>query len=87
MNATFKLDGCHTLVVGGSNEYHVYPMPDGAGYLIPVALIRHPLLLAQIANDPTPLPKDEKLAEVYLKPSQMRAIASAMLSAATEARR
>jgi hypothetical protein len=76
METTFKLDGCHYLIVCGD-------MPRVASDARSVLL--------QVNHKPLPnvdgtCPPDDLVVSFTVAPSEARAIASAILSAATEAR-
>ena len=87
-NATFRLDGAHTLVIGENSQFRVYdaPRPLHGPRYIPMAIVHHPMQVEQGGLEPSKPEPDRIVAQASLPPSQLRAIASAMLSAATEAR-
>lgn len=80
MKATFELDPCHTLVIASIGVHHA----SEAGNGVVVRLLYQPLgLEAHPDNIAKSEPWDRAM---HLPPSFARAIASALLSAATEAR-
>ena len=88
MNATFKLDGCTTLRIGTDLMLPDQYAPRG---YVALLLEREPMMgpMGPSANDamPTaPVPPTEITTLAVLPPSQARAMASVLLSAATEAR-
>jgi hypothetical protein len=76
----FRLDGFSLLLHDESMSYGAYGS-HCAGH-IGISVLKHGRQLQP--GEPEP---DEEVASFYVKPSHLRAIASAMLSAATEARR
>ena len=88
MNAAFKLDGCYTLELTDSGYLS---SPDGVSGAcskgnVGIQVLYAPLALGNVDEGPgAPMPQKSVL-QAFLKPSQARAIASALLSAATEAR-
>lgn len=85
MNMQFRLDGCYTLEIT-DNGHLVSPdgrSGSGSAGNVGIQLLYEPL---QVGTPDRAPDAPKSLLQVFLKPSQARAIASAMLSAATEAR-
>jgi hypothetical protein len=86
MRMSFDLDGCHAIEITGNVPRVQH---DPASVCINVLYTPLPMPPARTENEPEgdyiQLPTQTKLS-VSLKPSHARAIASALLSAATEAR-
>lgn len=84
MNATFRLDGLTTLRIGNDLELPNQSQPRG---YIAMLLEKEPMYPPQVADGPvqTVLPTKVTTLGIFT-PSQARAVASVLLSAATEGR-
>jgi hypothetical protein len=83
MEATFKLDGCTDLRVG--NDLQLPDIFSPRGYILLVSE-RRPLQLPVSALDPTLPDAVERHLVAAFKPSQARAVASAILACCSEAK-
>lgn len=83
MEATFKIDGCTSLRVG--NNVTTPDRWNGEPF-IGMVLIREPLAIPRAADDVTPVEPTTWTQVAAMKPHEARALASVLLSAATEAK-
>jgi hypothetical protein len=84
MKASFSIDGCHDLEITGN-----VPRTANDPASVCINLLRTPLPQLMSAPDVANCyvqPPTEVVLSVSLRPSHARAIASALLSAATEAK-
>lgn len=83
MNATFHLDGCYSLLITDDGRLTSGNMGASSAGNVGLQLTYVPL---QIGTEERAPDAPQTLLQAFVKPSQARAIASALLSAATEAR-
>lgn len=83
MEATFKIDGCTSLRVGNN-----VTTPDAwrGEPFIGMVLIREPLSIPRAHDDVTPVEPTTWTQVAAMKPHEARALASVLLSAATDAK-
>lgn len=84
-NVTFKLDPCYEMTIGGESMSYQEPGGgwSGSSSAGSVSFLVTHMPIGQADGPPQ---CRSRVAAFHLKPSQARAIASAMLSAATEAK-